>query len=149
MTKIELIQEKINNLQEELDELKKPKFKFEYKENGTYLKDNMCIYDGYSGIDAGCLNYGLYRIHKRNAENQLRLNKESNLIGALAEQLDDGWVADWGDIDQSKWKIVFNYIKNKYDMDYDYTAKSLNINYMSRDVAEKICKILNNKEVEL
>jgi hypothetical protein len=149
MTKIEESQENINNLQVELDEIKNPKFKFKYTDGRAYYIGNLFIANDCAGTTENNLKYGLYRIFEDNAENQLYLNKESNLIGALAEQLDDGWVADWSDTEQEKCCVAKLCDTGRYTTDSTYGLKIFGVNYMSEDVAEKICKILNNKEVEL
>ena len=59
------------------------------------------------------------------------------------------WVADWNDPKQYKWNILFNSVTDGYICYCDSKYKNPGVNYMSEDVANKICEILNNKEVEL
>jgi hypothetical protein len=149
MDKERAIQLEIYKLQAELEELQNSKFEFEYKENKTYLIENTYVKGGYSNRDNYYLDYGLYRIHRHNAQKQLRLNKESNVIGAMIEQLEDTeWIPSWAVTHQSKYFISWDELANEYIIS-ESTVKHLGVNYMNKDMAEQICKILNKGDVKI
>lgn len=61
---------------------------------------------------------------------------------------DDGWVADWNDSEQDKYFIYYHSIKKEYRTTCTNCWMSLQHCYMSRDNAEKLCKLLNDGIVE-
>ena len=122
-----------------------------YPDNATFLIDG-CHITGRASYDSNIndmnIKYGLYRVHKHNAEHSLQLSKETNLIGAIAEQIssDDKWEPDWRNPKQLKYyiNIVHNDIEQyDYSVSYDISKRVLGVHYMSEQTAKAVCKILN------
>ena len=75
-------------------------------------------------------------------------------LGALIEAVTIelgmvSWVADWNDKDQPKHYVHYAYKENKYYLDCWRTFRDIGVIYMTKEVAERVCEILNNKEYEL
>ena len=93
---------------------------------------------------------GRYRLDantaKRDLDTQLQMMKLGALIESVALDLNDNWVADWNDNSQSKCCLFFDYTSNKYIIDNWQNFKTIGATYMSEQVANKVCEILNNGE---
>lgn len=135
---IEDIEAKLKEMKLEL-ESSSSMFKWEYEECETYCISTAYISDGYYGTDKEKLEYGIYRKTKANAEIALKRNKEANIIEALAEQFGS---------DGSGGHIIYSTGGGKYK----HTGSFLGIAgvpYMSYEIAEQVCEVLNNKGVEI
>ena len=132
-------------------ELNKPeKFIFVYAEGFTFKVSEYSVSRGQEGKDQDYLTNFRYRQTKINAETDLQLQRELLCIGALAEQIDHEYKSkvQW---DSLTWNyyIDFSIPANKYFINNSVNARSLGVVYMPKDVAEKVCEILNNKEVNI
>lgn len=96
-------------------------------------------------------NFGTEYPTKEAAEKARDAMRSHNLLLAWLTENDDGWVADWSDINQRKYSLYILYVSNKkyYDFTSDWSCQDLSKVYMSRPNAEKICKLLNEGVVEL
>ena len=60
----------------------------------------------------------------------------------------DGWIADWDNTDQKKYYITFCKEDSMYKKLQVVSIKSISTIYMSKDNAEKLCRLLNEGVVE-
>lgn len=154
MTKDELLKI-IQDMESELAglkaELNKPeKFIFVYEKGFTFKISEYSVSRGQEGKDHDYLTNFRYRQTKINAETDLQLQRELLCIGALAEQIDPDYKSKvkWL-IDKEFYSIQQDMNTGEYQVYYSYPKRRLGIVYMPKDVAEKVCEILNNGEVEL
>ena len=148
------INQRIQALESELaglkSELAKPeKFEFKYK-GSTYTIFTYKISKVSLSADPEFLQNFRYRQTESNAQADFQLQKELMCIGALAEQIDPNYK------NRIKWLVDNNFYSIQQDMRtgeyqvyHSYPKRSLGVVYMPKDVAEKVCDILNNKQVEL
>ena len=149
MTK-EQIQEKIVKLEIELQALKseltKPiKFKLELYEGYRICSDGVTE----EKVEQTTHTY-LLRRNLLNAKADYQLKYETLNIGAIAEQLDPDYKSklDWDDYMQPKDCICLYTPTNTYYVNSHYVYRALGVVYMPKDLAVKVCEILNNKELE-
>lgn len=80
--------------------------------------------------------------------------KAFKALRAYARQLkwlsenNDGWTADWNNIDQEKWYIYYNNKSTEYSSAPKQLGRTMNTIYMSENNAEKLCRLLNEGVVE-
>lgn len=60
----------------------------------------------------------------------------------------DGFIADWNNLDQEKWYIYYNNKSTEYSSAPKKLGRTINTIYMSEDNAEKLCRLLNEGVVE-
>lgn len=155
----EAINKRIAALESELAglkaELNKPeKFEFKYKTEPLWAININNVEDlsKYCITPADTLvSHFRYRQTEANAKADFQLQKELMCIGALAEQIDPDYKSkvNWEN-DSSKWFITTcDNENNKYTLSSNISWKNLGVVYMPKDVAEKVCEILNNRGVEL
>ena len=65
----------------------------------------------------------------------------------LAEN-DDGWVADWSNIDQHKYYVYYNHNNSKFEKYSCYKVQYINTIFMSKDNAIKLAQLMNDDIVE-
>lgn len=146
LAELKIAREKIEFLENELK--KQKKFEFKYKKEETFIIYSGEIESKGNGDAKKKLDFGLYRISEDNAKEALQLNKEINLIGAIAEQIDVNYSKNVN-FDDKKYFIYFSTINKKYDYTFHEISRALGTVYMTKEVAKRVCEILNNKEVEL
>lgn len=149
------INQKIQALESELAELKAElskvdKFKFRYTDMKTSFIGAHWTANYTSGSDPLNLENFRYRQTETNAAADFQLQKELMCIGALAEQIDPDYKTkvNWG-IDKQFYSIHQDMKTKEYQVHYSYPKRRLGVVYMPKDVAEKVCEILNNKQVEI
>lgn len=76
-----------------------------------------------------------------------KLNSYTKQLMWLNENY-DGWVADWTNIHQEKYYIEYNVAYGIYESRENRWYKSLSGVYMSKQNANNLCELLNNKIVE-
>ena len=87
-------------------------------------------------------------------ETEVEAIKASKAIRSHARQLkwlsenEDGWTADWNNIDQEKWYIYYNNKSTEYSSAPKQLGRTMNTIYMSENNAEKLCRLLNEGVVE-
>ena len=87
-------------------------------------------------------------------ETEKEAAKASKALRSYARQLkwlsenSDGWVADWNNIDQEKWYICYNNKSTEYSSAPKQIGRTINTIYMSKNNAEKLCRLLNEGVVE-
>jgi len=140
---------KLAIMEEELNKSKT--FEFKYENIPSYIVINNGVNVNHDGQYKSNLDNGNYRKYKSNAEEALQLIKETKLIGAIAEQVsvDSKLKLEWENNAQIKYFITYNMLHKQYKMDYAVTHKVPGIQYMTKEVAIKVCEILNNGEVKL
>ena len=80
--------------------------------------------------------------------------KAFKALRAYARQLkwlsenNDGWTADWNNIDQEKWYIYYNNKSTEYSSAPKQLGRTMNTIYMSENNAEKLARLLNEGVVE-
>lgn len=144
--------ERIEFLEKELTKAiqKEEKFEFNYPFNNTFLINKDVVYGGWKDNNPQALRFGLYRINEDNAIHQLNLNKESNLIGAIVEQINSKYLEDIKfNFNEPKYCILYDHHKKIYKYSFNISCRILGVNYMSKDLAEKVCEILNKGLVQL
>lgn len=146
--RIQALESELAGLKAELS--KANSFKFDYTNKKTSFIGTYFVTNNTSGSDPLNLETFRYRHLKSNADADLQLQKELMCIGALAEQIDPDYKTkvNWG-IDKQFYSIHQDMETKEYQVHNAYPKRRLGVVYMPKDVAEKICKILNNKEVEL
>ena len=151
------INQRILTIESELAELKaelnKPdKFKFKYEFSNTYNVTGHTVVQNCTGEINDALQNFRYRQTEANAKADFQLQKELMCIGALAEQIDPDYkskiYADCGSMIYSIYKDNYTNIFKTHNTYYS-SNRRLGVVYMPKDVAEKVCEILNNKGVEL
>jgi hypothetical protein len=70
-------------------------------------------------------------------------------ILAWLKENDDGWVADWNNIDQKKYFINYSYYEENWNKTFVSTLKSPCVVYMSEENAIKLCDLINSGIVDL
>lgn len=147
LAELKKAKERIEFLEQELNKPKQFEFKYESK---SYLIGTANVYDEICIDSTSYFKNYRYRQTEANAKADLMLQKELMRIGALAEQIDPEY----------KNKVTFNLDNKNYVIFYDCTKKCYTLGsnfewrvlgavYMPKDVAEKVCELLNNKEVEI
>ena len=148
LQRIQALELELAGLKEELNKPDKFEFKYSYKE--CYFIGSSWISTKMEGNDNKSLEHFRYRQTLENANADLQLEKEMMCISALAEQIDPYYKSkvQW---DSLTWNyyIDFSIPANKYFIHNSVNARSLGVVYMPKDVAEKVCEILNNKGVDL
>jgi hypothetical protein len=152
----EAINKRIQTLESELAglkaELTKPeKFTFKYSNRrfniGSLLEPikQESIPNSYPTVN---LNY---RQTESNAQADFQLQKELMCIGALAEQIDPDYKSKTPRYKSDNYYYYVYYGKesNRYHYSNHTFIRTLGVVYMPKEVAEKVCEILNNKQVEL
>lgn len=80
--------------------------------------------------------------------------KAYKAIRAYARQLkwlsenNDGWTADWNNVEQEKWYIYYNNKSTEYSSAPKQLGRTISTIYMSENNAEKLCRLLNEGVVE-
>ena len=81
-------------------------------------------------------------------------NSAAKAIRAYARQLawlaenDDGWIADWSDLDQGKYFVYVLHKSNKVIVHRNFTDESIGLIYMSEPNATKLAQLMNDGIVE-
>ena len=121
----------------------------EYPYDKTFILGYTCISSGNCGNDATHKDFGVYRKFRENAERDFSLKTQLLKLGALVEaiqeELDDKFVPDWENKDQEKYYIDYFYRKKLFSVVASYTRlrASVGVLYMSKQVANRVEKILN------
>ena len=121
----------------------------EYPYGNTFVIGSNSICEKYDGDDYELKRFGVYRKFRENAERDFSLKTQLLKLGALVEaiqeELDDKFVPDWENKDQEKYYIDYFYRKKLFSVVTSYTSlrASVGILYMSKQVAERVVKILN------
>ena len=151
----EAINQRIQALESELAglkaELNKPeKFEFKYSKTDNYMINYYGVHRNLHVMNKDYLQNFRYRQTEANAKADFQLQKELMCIGALAEQIDPTYKSKIPEYkSDTYYYIYYGKESRKYCYSYDTFTRNLGVVYMPKDVAEKVCEILNNKEVEL
>lgn len=148
LAELKIVRARIEFLENELK--KQEKFEFKYEREKTFIIYSDKIESEGNGDAKRKLDFGLYRINEDNAKEALQLNKESNIVGAIAEQIDINYSKDinWNN-KENKYVIYYDSKTGKYSSFCNSFNRYLGTVYMSKEVAKRVCEILNNKDVEL
>ena len=90
-----------------------------------------------------------YRKIKENAQADFQLQKELMCIGAIAEQIDPDYKSRVIWDSTTNWVVYWSVEYEQYRVSSNNTIKYIGVVYMPKDVADKVCEILNNKGIEL
>ena len=148
LAKIEAAEAELANLKAELN--KPDKFEFKYPFSASYLIGTNSTATETTGTLAAYLTHGRYRINSDTADQAVQLNRESNLIGAIAEQIDPDFASKvlWdGDVRNSCIEYVIS--SKQYVIVSTSYFKTLGVVFMPKEVAEQVCEILNSNQVSL
>lgn len=152
----EAINQRIQALESELAGLKAElskanTFKFDYINMKTSFIGTYCVYNDTSGSDPLKLENFRYRQLELNADADLQLQKELMCIGALAEQIDPDYKSkiDWNRTYSGKYFISYDVKNNTYVSFMRDIHRELGVVYMPKNTAEKVCEILNSKQVKI
>ena len=153
------INTQIERLEEELAKLKaeanKPsQYEIEYEWGSTNLIASCRIMPGNSGTDEDFLNTGRYRSTEKFTNEHFKIQNELMRLGALVEAVTiemnmEDWVADWSDGDQHKCHISYDNFSTPSYTIYVVFLRDMGVIYMPKEVAIRVCEILNNKDYEL
>lgn len=149
LERIQALELELAGLKEELNKPDKFEFKYLYKEccfiGSSWVSPKM------EGNDNKSLKHFRYRQTLENAESDLQLQKEMMCIGALAEQIDPDYKSrvDWYNHACRKYHISYDYQEKNYYVSSSLYSRMLGVVFMPQEVATQVCKILNNKGVEL
>lgn len=148
LAKIEAAEAELANLKAELN--KPDKFEFKYPFSASYLIGTDSTANETTGTLAAYLTHGRYRINSDNAEQAVQLNRESNLIGAIAEQIDPDFASKvlWGN-DIRNYYIEYNINSRQYVLVSTSYFKTPGVVFMPKEIAEQVCEILNSNQVSL
>ena len=155
------INEQIEKLEQELAKLKAEatvpsKYELEYKDDSIFLvgyRDAPIRWN--VGKEEDHLKAGRYRSTEKFANEHCKTQNEMMRLGALIEAVTiemnmEDWVADWNDKNQTKGFVSYDHEDNKYVESYFLRTNRLaGVIYVSKEVAKRVCEILNNKEYEL
>lgn len=134
-------------------EKEKPAFERVSKDRTYYLVGDVRgkiiahnVFDDYSDLHRARFDNNNYFLNKERAE---EVADKINFLLKL-ERLHDtfcpDYKPDWNDIKESKWAVVFNYDENRYTPFWNAVTDNRTVVYFdSKENAEKVCKILNNK----
>ena len=92
---------------------------------------------------------GCYRLTNEKALNASRRRCNANIIEAWAEKLEPNWKPNTLDREQEKCSIIWNTVRQKFDVEVKYTDIIIGVPLMSLDTAHRIKRMLNNKEITL
>jgi hypothetical protein len=151
-TQIERLEQELAKLKAEAN--KHSKYELEYKNGDTFLISNRTVMGEAAGQSNGLLKAGRYRKTLKYANEHFKTQNEMMRLGALIEAVTiemnmEYWVADWNNYRQSKHYVTYDCAINKYCLDCWWTYRTMGVIYMPREVAERVCEILNNEEYEL
>lgn len=150
---IEELKVKLSEMENELNKVEDEKgigITFEYPIGGTHLIKEWKVDKILHNKDFDYLSNFRYRRTESNAKADFKLQKELMCIGALADQIDPNYKdrINWRE-DKEFYSIQQDMYTKEFEVHISYPKRRLGVVYMPEDVAEKVCKILNNKEVEL
>lgn len=114
------------------------------RQRAKYGKDYYFI-DDYGGVNSICEGFektdnfrfslGNYYLTKEEAEKALRIQINIVKINDRIDELNEGWIPDWSDSNQSKHSIIFY---NTIDVDIFYTYSHMSkINALKSEEASK------------
>ena len=148
LAKIEAAEAELANLKAELNKPDKFEFKYPYYASFMIAKDR--VINEATGTSEFCLTNGRYRIKSCNAKQAVQLNRESNLIGAIAEQIDPDFASKvlW-DGDTKNSCIEYNVNNKQYVIASTSYFKTPGVVFMPKEIAEQVCEILNSNQVSL
>ncbi len=148
LAKVEAAEAELANLKAELN--KPDKFEFKYPFSASFMIEKDRVIDEATGTSEFYLTNGRYRIKSGNAEQAVRLNRESNLIGAIAEQIDPDFASKvlWGN-DIRNYHIEYVISSKQYVIVSTSCFKTPGVVFMPKEIAEQVCEILNSNQVSL
>lgn len=130
---------------------KSDKFEFNYEFSNTYNVTGHTVVQNCTGEINDALQNFRYRQTEANAKADFQLQKELMCISALAEQIDPDYKSrvDWYNHACRKYHISYDYQEKNYYVSSSLYSRMLGVVFMPQEVATQVCKILNNKGVEL
>lgn len=146
--RIQALESELAGLKAELSKVNN--FKFDYTNTKTPFIGTYCVSNNTSGSDPFSLENFRYRHLKSNADADFQLQKELMCIGALAEQINPDYRSEvsWT-FDREFYSIQQDMKTKEYQVYCSYPKRRLGVVYMPKDTAEKVCEILNNKQVKI
>lgn len=121
----------------------------EYPCGKTFIIGSICVSSENYGNSTTHKDFGIYRKFRENAERDFALKTQSLKLGALVEavqeELDDKFEPDWENKGQEKYYIDYFYRKKSFSVvaSYTYLRASIGVLYMSKQVADRVVKILD------
>ena len=121
----------------------------EYPSSNTFFIGYQEVGENYNGSDYKYKKAGVFRKYRKNAEIALGLKTDLLRLGALVEvvqeELQDTWEADWDDDGTEKYYIVYDETSKYFDYGIQYDENIVGVLFMSKQVAERVVKILNRQ----
>lgn len=152
----EEINQRIQALETELAGLKdvlnkSDKISFKYIPKECCFVGSSWVSTQMDGTDKSALEDFRYRQDETNAQADFQLQKELMCIGALADQIDPEYKSrvDWNNHACRKYNISYDHQDKEYYVSSSMYSRVLGVVFMPQEVATQVCKILNNKGVEL
>jgi hypothetical protein len=141
--------ERINALEKELSklrsELNEP-YIIKFEKNNTYLIGVYEIIRSVNGSQFSNINNGRYRKTKQGAELSFERNRKTNRLEMLVESL--GGLKEF-EVGENNWYIAYSIYNKEWEI-YNNTAVDLLTVYITtKEIAQEVCDILNNKRYKL
>ena len=144
------IKQRINNLEDELaalkEELKVPEkgAMLECSDGGYYLS----VYNGVLNgpKDNVSRSIGAEYMTKEEAEQAAKLRTQLEVINNIIRQLnkEDGFIADWGDLDAPKYLVYYDYQHHSWQRISKYRTRTFGAEYCSKETATYLAKMIND-----
>lgn len=143
------IEEILNNMPDEPEPEPKPKHVEKWQPKGGLWfvagEGSVTKHRSYEKFS----KFGVEYPTKEAAERARDAMRVHNRLLAWLSENDDGWVADWDNINETKWYVYFDYIRGVWNRWSSSVYETPGIVYMSGANAEKLCELLNDGVVEL
>lgn len=101
-----------------------------------------------------CKSAKPFRLVGLEYQTKSQANSAAKQLRAYARQLawlaenDDGWIADWSNMNQDKYFIYYDFDKNDFRKSSVNYSKYINIIFMSEANASKLAQLMNDGIVE-
>jgi hypothetical protein len=139
------LQTQLNNFQRELNSLKKlDEQKWEIPGGDLYLNANNIVSDGRSTNSTRLV--GREFKTKEEALKAAIHHTNFGIFYHLALDLNDGWVANWSNINQKKWHLFYNHNLNLWERNFTTRYQKTAISFCD-EASDKAIKILNDQEL--
>lgn len=129
----------------ERDANSKPE-KWEPKGGEWYVDTVGAVCDVPSDID--CKNYGVEFETREAAEKAAKYYRKIHRLYKLAEELNEGWEPDWGDISQKKYHVAYNHSISEWFMYWDYRVNRSTLYFKDEQTANRAIELIKNGALE-
>ena len=117
------------------------KFEIEFKKNDTYFLAANSVSKSWSGVDKVYLEHGRYRTTQEGAELSLKRNQRANRLEMLVEYL--GGLKEFV-VGEENWYVGYACLEREWVSHYSEDVYIPERVYMTKEVAIKVCELLNS-----